>query len=68
MEILESNLFDIFGDTAPISDARLEDLDFSFGDLNIRLGRGGAAGYQCLQKGEKKNVKKPKKISSIECS
>ena len=44
MEILESNLFDIFGDTAPISDARLEDLDFSFGDLNIRLGRGGAAG------------------------
>ena len=27
MEILESNLFDIFGDTALIKDTRLEDFD-----------------------------------------
>ena len=27
LEILESNLFDIFGETAPIKDTRLDDFD-----------------------------------------
>ena len=44
MEILESNLFDIFGDTALMSEARLEDFDLSLGDRNIRLVLGGTTG------------------------
>ena len=44
LDILESNLFDIFGDTAPIKVTRLDDFDCSLGDLNVRLLLGGMTG------------------------
>ena len=44
LDILESNLLDIFGETAPIKETRLEDFDLSLGDLNVRLLLGGMAG------------------------